>query len=322
VIARRFDPTSDRLQLTAYISPQFIHYLTPTTIFYRNSGVKVKVGLEGVEVKTAPLAAVVEGAISMEGNWTSTPSPATSYRLWSYDQFKNRNRFQVQLRMKTNPGLRTGTPLYLAGVKIGEVTKLEYDPQTEVVVASISVPKKYRKFFGRGAKIYLDQFQASIDGIRNVGAILTGGILHLFPSQTPPLKKYYRLTLINPPPTFTKPGIRVKLWTPGQRPISVGAPIYYKYVEVGKVEQVELNPDGGVVVTLFFPKKYHYLVRKGDKFSYLYPFKLTTHFLSLKLEVGTLPVILKGGIVLRDVNFSAPLAPAGTLFRLTPLPTD
>ncbi|MEO1941762.1 MAG: MlaD family protein, partial [Campylobacterales bacterium] len=137
-------------------------------------------------------------------------------------------------------------------------------------------------------------------------------IFKLIPSKVGKPARYFSLDSINPPPTHYERGVRFTLHTPGTRFIGVGAPLYYKSIPIGKVEKVELAKRGeGVDLKIFVPEKYRYLIRRGDQFKYFHPVKVESHFLNFKVEVGTLPTILLGGVQLVGVNFSEPILSSG-----------
>jgi len=319
VLNYTFNPQSNRVEIKAFIRKKYLPYLNSHALFYIKKGIKVKASLSGVKVDIPPAMGLIQGAIVLEGKYNPKAPIRESFPLLTSQQVENRKFFHIFLLLPKSYSLKEGSPLIYKGVKIGEVDNLTLDPQKGVVKASIKIPNRYRLYFHTGAKIYLEKFQASINGVRNTSALITGGELHLLPSLKGKFKEFYSLDAINPPPTHYKRGVRFILHTPGTQPVSVGAPLYYKYVEIGEVEKVYLSPkDEGVDVEIFVPEKYSYLIRKGDKFRYFHPFKFSAKFLKFKMEMGTLPTLLRGGFILQQVDYGTPKAKSGTTFTLQP----
>jgi paraquat-inducible protein B len=311
VLGVKWDPQLGAATIEAFIGKNFLPYLNSSTIFYRQQQIRASLSLSGVKVAVPPVEGLLKGAIGMEGN-RSLFSPVERYPLLSWEEYQNRNFFNIYIVAKKSYGVKVGAPLEYNGVKIGEVSKIELIPEGGEVLFQLKIPVKFKRYFRTGTKIYLTQFQASITGVRNGGALLTGGIFKLLPSKVGKPVRYFSLDSINPPPTYYQKGVRFTLHTPGTQSIGVGAPLYYRYIPIGKVERVELAKGGeGVDLEIFVPEKYRYLIRKGDRFAYFHPVKVESHFLNFKVEVGTLPTILLGGIQLKEVNFSAPTLSTG-----------
>jgi paraquat-inducible protein B len=150
---------ASRVVIQAFVRAPFDQYVRDDTSFWDASGVSVKLGTDGVQVKLESLRAVLLGGIAFETSTTSTEpisKPDHFFRLFkSFDQAKAAG-FGRQIELLSYfpgsvAGLSPGAEVTFRGLKIGEVSEVDlvYDPKTDKIV----VPVRYRIESGRVANI-------------------------------------------------------------------------------------------------------------------------------------------------------------------------
>jgi paraquat-inducible protein B len=202
--------------------------------------------------------------------------------------------FYISLEMDDSYDLRKTSKLYYKNHPIGEVVAITLDDNIQV---KIKVENKYKKMFGIGSKIYLQGMKFTMEKIQNISSAVLGDKLYLVPTYNNIFKNSFQLDSINPIDTKYKNGLRVKVIYNNSKNISVGTPLYYKFVEIGKVESVVLNHRTNKIEFLvFIADEYKQYIKNNSTF---YKTKLIDVDLGLfgsKVDIGTLKSLIKGGI--------------------------
>ena len=94
-------------------------------------------------------------------------------------------------------------------------------------------------------------------------------------------------------------GTIFKIEDPTASSVNVDAPVYYKNVQIGKVNKLDLSLDGSkVVVDCLIYNKYKKLIRKNSQFYDISGFEMKfSIFSGSKVESNTFTSLIKGGLV-------------------------
>ncbi|HEU4677895.1 MAG TPA: MlaD family protein, partial [Terrimicrobiaceae bacterium] len=85
--------------------------------------------------------------------------------------------------------------------------------------------------------------------------------------------------------------------------VTVGAPIYYRGIQAGQVEQKELSADGrSVHLTASIREPYNWLVRENTKFWDVSGLKASLGFFFIKVPTERLDSLIRGGIAFATPN--------------------
>jgi len=99
--------------------------------------------------------------------------------------------------------------------------------------------------------------------------------------------------------------------------MSVGAPVFYKRIEVGRIESKNLTPDGeAVVFDIFVEAPHHVRLASGSRFWSTSGFDVEIGTDGAKVHVESLVSILRGGIAFDSVAIGGPPVQDNQLFRL------
>ena len=216
--------------------------------FYRASPLQIEANLSGIKVDTSPASAWLAGGIKL----VQAPAGERIDRLYPSQELallgtRNAKPQRWLLRAEQADGVSIGSPVLYLGLEAGKVKGLKADDRGVEITLEIDAVyapllKQQPQFWKKAAidgKIRLDGVQVKMG---NLATLLRGGIEfdrlgtgrsshQLFDSKEQARTRVRTLTLT----AERNPGL------------GVGSPIRYRGVDIGKVEQIELDPSLGQV---------------------------------------------------------------------------
>lgn len=216
--------------------------------FYRAAPLQIEANLSGIKVDTSPVSAWLAGGIKL----VQAPAGERIDRLYPSQELallgtRNARPQRWLLRAEQADGVSIGSPVLYLGLEAGKVKGLKADDRGVEITLEIDAVyapllKQQPQFWKKAAidgKIRLDGVQVKMG---NLATLLRGGIEfdrlgtgrsshQLFDSKEQARTRVRTLTLT----AEHNPGL------------GVGSPIRYRGVDIGKVEQIELDPSLGQV---------------------------------------------------------------------------
>lgn len=216
--------------------------------FYRAAPLQIEANLSGIKVDTSPASAWLAGGIKL----VQAPAGERIDRLYPSQELallgtRNARPQHWLLRAEQADGVSIGSPVLYLGLEAGKVKGLKADDRGVEITLEIDAVyapllKQQLQFWKKAAidgKIRLDGVQVKMG---NLATLLRGGIEfdrlgtgrsshQLFDSKEQARTRVRTLTLT----AEHNPGL------------GVGSPIRYRGVDIGKVEQIELDPSLGQV---------------------------------------------------------------------------
>ncbi len=166
-------------------------------------------------------------------------------------------------------------------------------------------------------EFWLVRAQVGPRGISGLETVLSGVYIEASFSERPG-EPQTRFTALGDPPLTPadQPGLRIRLSAPNGGSIAVGAPVLFKQIAVGKIEAVELNDTGEVMVTAFINAPYNRWLTTATRFWNASGFSIELGTGGASLNVESLAALVQGGISFDTVTSGG--EPVGTnhLFRL------
>jgi paraquat-inducible protein B len=142
------DDMARHVAIHAFVRAPFDKFVHHDTMFWNASGLSVKLGAEGVDVRMESIKAVLLGGIAFEIKpRTTAPAAAVGhrFRLHANQEAARSSGFSHHVHFLSNfsgsvAGLAVGAEVTLHGLKIGEVTDvgLKFDPALGRIVAPVT----------------------------------------------------------------------------------------------------------------------------------------------------------------------------------------
>ena len=173
---------------------------------------------------------------------------------------------EITVTFEDGGGLRVGqTPLLYRGVSIGEVSGVKLSEDEKHAVVRIRLQKQAAEIAREGSRFWIVRPRASWGSFTGLSTVLTGPELAVIPGKPEAPRKTEFAGLENPPASV-EGGLNIVLRA--ERPkMRSGAPVYYRGVEVGTVQKLDLAPNAlsADVHVVIYPR-FASLVREGSAF--------------------------------------------------------
>ena len=211
----------------------------------------------------------------------------------------------VEVILDSASGLEEGkTPLKHKDVEIGTVETVGFTDGLKDVLASIRVGKEFAPYFDQSAQFWVVRPKVTTQGISGLETVLSGPYIEVaWDGEKGERKERYTALKDVPLSKPSDAGIRLRLRANDGGAMSVGAPVLYKRIEVGRIESKELSPDGQRVdFNIFINAPHDRLMTSGTRFWNLSGIAVEISTEGAKLKVDSLASLLQGGVSFDNVT--------------------
>ncbi|MEO3988314.1 PqiB family protein [Pseudocitrobacter cyperus] len=245
------------------IERRFTNLVKKGSRFWNVSGIKADVDLSGAKVQLESLTALVNGAIAFDSPENSEVAAQNDeYGLYE-DLAHSQRGVLVKLQLPSAQGLKAGsTPLLYQGLEVGQLTKLQLNPDSSVT-GEMTVDPSVVTLLRDKTRIELQEPKLSLENT-NLSMLLTGSTFALIPGEGEPRSEFNVLpaskTLLQQPDVLT-----LSLSAPESYGIDAGQPLILHGVKVGQVMERKLTRKG-VTFTIAVEPQYRELIHGDSKF--------------------------------------------------------
>jgi paraquat-inducible protein B len=225
---------------------------------------------------------------------------------------------KITIKFKDGSGLKTGqTPIKYRGVQVGEVTAVELSEDQLDVLVQARLRHSAASIAREGAVFWVVRPEVGLSNVAALGTVITGPEIGVLPGNGEPKSEFVGLE--SSPVALEREGLKIVLRSNHPGSLRSNSPVYYRGVEVGTVQDVQLGADATVVdINVFIKQRYAKLVRSGSKFWNVSGADVSFGLLrGIELKMESLRSLVAGGI-----NFATPNDPkakpvkSGTVFIL------
>jgi len=214
-------------------------------------------------------------------------------------------------------GLESGrTPVRYKDVEVGQITAVRLSPDRKRVLASVRLTRAAANFAVKDTRFWIVRPRAETRGVSGIDTLLSGTYVDVDAGRL--REAAIAFTGLETPPAVTKaePGARYVLHTSSLGSIEVGAPVYYRQVDVGRVTAISLDPDGkGVSIDVFVEAPYDRYVGTQTRWWNASGGQLWLDARGLSLDVQSVRAMLFGGVAFQPALGQASAA-TDTVFEL------
>lgn len=225
---------------------------------------------------------------------------------------------QITIKFKDGSGLKIGqTPVKYRGVPIGEVTAVELSKDQEHVRVKVRLQRSAAPVAREGSAFWIVRPEVGIGNITGLGTVITGPEIRVLPGAGEPRAEFVGLE--SAPVALERKGLKIVLRTRHLGSLKLNSPVYYRGVEVGAVQDLQLGADATTVdIHVFIRQRYANLVRSGSKFWNASGVAASAGlFRGVEIKIESLRSLVAGGIAFATPNDpQAKPAQDGTMFPL------
>lgn len=224
----------------------------------------------------------------------------------------------IRIMFDSAEGLTAGETLVkFRDFSVGVVESVELSSDLSEVAAHVRLDQASEQWIDADAKFWLVTARVGPQGITGLGTVLGGAYIEAdFDSVIGEPQTEFTALAQRPLTPAGQPGMRVTLRAPRGGSVSAGAPILFKSIAVGTVEQVELTEDGDVEITGFVDAPHHNRITTATRFWNASGISLELGVSGAMVNVESLASLLQGGIAFDTVTSGGEVVEPGHEFRL------
>ncbi|VXC77996.1 MCE family protein [Pseudomonas sp. 8Z] len=299
---------NSRVVLGVHIEPDYVHLVNTSTRFWNASGITLKGGLSGVEVKSESLQTLLSGGIAFE-----TPdlqAVRSDRQVQSFALHANRESAlqlgqQIRIRVADGDGLQPGTAVRYKGLDVGKVESLSLTDDLQAVMLNVRITQAVEQINREGTQFWVVKPELGLTRTANLGTLVSGQYIEVQPSSQKGARRTEFTALTSAPnQAVREDGLRLVLSAPRRGSIKPGVIVSYREVPVGKVVDFELGPTSDrVLVHVLIEPRYAPLVRSGSRFWNASGIGVDAGlFKGVKVRTESLEALLEGGIAFATPN--------------------
>ncbi|WP_432470876.1 MlaD family protein [Amphritea sp. HPY] len=299
------------------IDATYKHLVTDQSRFWNASGITAELNLQGVDLRTESIAALLDGGIAF-ANLNRPGNAAKPRQLFTLHPNAEKGLQQgptIKVSFAAGPDLSNGAEVRYKGLEMGRVEQVSLTGADGSIEATIALNQQGALLARRGSQFWIAEPAISLAGIDNPQALLFGNHIEALPGTGDPVTTFSGQPS---PPTRPQPaGLNIILETPQLGSIELGSLLYYRGIPVGKVTGYELS-ENKQKVELYanIQPRYSELVTHASRFWEISGFSAEFGLFSgLELKTDNLDSFVRGGIAFINPT-EAPAAAADSRFKL------
>lgn len=292
IIAKEF--IFEKVYFTAYIYDKFNYLVNKSSQFVINEALKVSYGASGLNIEVGSLYSALVGGVTIitPNKEAEKISKDEAYILYGKkDDLKNKEFFNINF-IDAN-GIEESMPIIFKGIEIGRITEVKLNK--DILNTKAFIYQEYKYLLTDKTKFFVEEPTFSIDGVKNLGNIIKGNYVSLEYK-----KGSYKdnFTAINKKDiNSSNNNIRIELLSENLNSITNKSKIYYKNIEIGRVENYALTPDlKNVKISISIDEKYKDLVNDNSLFYDMSSKLFEMKSLNLNINYSGIEPLLNGAI--------------------------
>lgn len=227
---------------------------------------------------------------------------------------------KINVSFKSADGLVAGkTTVRYKQVDIGVVRRIDLSEDRSHVIAQIELRKDASNFATKDARYWVVRPRVGTGGISGIDTLLSGAYIEVDGGNSK--EKATDFVGLDVPPVIPSdvPGKVFFLKADNLGSLDIGAPIYYRRINVGKITAFKLSEDGkDVELQTFIRAPYDKFVTKDARFWQASGVDVTLNASGFNLNTQSLASIVAGGVAFGYPEHAnaAPIAADRTSFKL------
>ncbi len=261
VVSKEFK--GEEVYASIYIYDKYNYLVNKSSKFIMNEALKVSYGASGLNIEVGSLYSAIIGGITVvttlkEDEKISKEDVQLLYS--SKDDLKKKIYFSLDFN---DAKIEEKTPILFKGIEIGKVTDIKLNE--DVLSTKAYVYEEYKYLLTKNSRFFVEEPSISFGGIKNLGNIIKGNYISLDYKDGEFSNKFFGVTKKDLKKSLNT--IKIDLVTDNLNSINERSKIYYKNIEIGRVDSYDLSNDyKSVKISILIDEKYKDLVNDNSKF--------------------------------------------------------
>lgn len=208
----------------------------------------------------------------------------------------------ITITFKSAEGLEAGkTKVRYKDVDIGTVQNISIARDRSHVIVTAEMSKQAKGLIVTDTRFWVVRPRVTLNSVTGLGTLLSGAFIGVDAGKSEESKSDFAGLDTPPPVTSDAPGRRFVLRAEDVGSLYVGAPLYYRRVQVGSVTGYTLDEDGkGVTVEIFVNEPNDRFVTTNARFWQASGIDVTLEGSGFKLNTESLISVVVGGIAFQS----------------------
>ncbi len=228
---------------------------------------------------------------------------------------------EITISFKDATGIVPGkTQIMARGIPVGLVTKVMPDLDNQRVKAVAQMDKDVVSHLVEDTLFWIVRPQLSASSVQGLDTILSGSYIGIQIGTSNKARREFDGLASSPPVSPETPGLHLQLTSDMLGSLQIGTGVYYRNIEIGRVQAYRLVEDDSVEIDLFIKPEFAHLVRTGSRFCNASGIQISGKLPNVKIQIESLASLIRGGILLyTPVQLQdSPVAVNGEVFALYP----
>jgi len=308
----------DQVVTRIRIKPSFVNKVKTSSRFYQLSGVTLEGGLDGISLKTVPLAAMISGGISFVSPDLSAPQVHLDHEFTLYPSEKKAAKSTVTVKKKglylslladEAGSLKEGSKIHYKKIPVGEIVSLGLT-ENDKIKCDLFIEPEFANKINQSSLFYeLESFnvEAGLDGFSmkaaSLSTIVNGGIAFTTPNKKAPrIKAKTIFNLYNSKADAlgkSKESTKTHFFTllgNEAGSLKIGSKIFFKGLEAGKIKALSLLENDQMKIEIELLEKFSKRVNQSTLFYLQDGISFEGGLDGIKFNTGSLATLLRSGI--------------------------
>ncbi len=226
----------------------------------------------------------------------------------------------ISVSFKDATGITPGeTALKFREITVGKVESVRFTDDLQQVLVNIRVDKDLAPYIDRDAQFWIVRPQVSAQGISRLDTVLTGAFIEGYWDDKLDEKLSHFQGLDKPPASLGQKGTRIVLSTDRSRGMMDGAPVTFRGIQVGQMQNLRLSEDDeSVLADVFIAAPHDRRLTTSSAFWDTSGFSVSLGAQGVSLNVNSLASVLQGGAEFATFTSGGQPVEDGHVFQLQP----
>ncbi|WP_231758414.1 PqiB family protein [Microbulbifer elongatus] len=318
----RLTEDASEVEIDLFIRRPYAHLVHRGSRFWNTSGISIHGGIQGVNVELESLASLIAGGVSFYTPESQRHSPqavdGNAFKL--YKSFAEADAgIPITLNFDRGVSLAEGsTEVIYQGIKVGEVSSVKANRSINGMSVKVLMDPTTDDLLSENTRFWLAP--PTLDFTSGVNDLLKGNRIEVDLRKGKRSVRTFEAASKPPQRDPRVPGLHLTLTARNTGSLQRGASVYYRQIEVGRVQGMALLPDGsGVEVYVVIDPPYAHLVNSDSRFWNVSGVRASASLEGIEVETDALLSVVRGGIAFGSGphhSKNAERARTGDSFRL------
>lgn len=265
-----------------------------------------------------PKATIVKNLQKKRSLSWITPAVALVIALVLFVQWQLQKGPVVTITFKNANGLTVDSPIMYRGAIVGRVEQLGLSSDNSNIVVTARLHASAASLAVEDSSWWIVHPEMTLDGFSGLETIVGPRYVQVSPGNGVPAFIFEGSLFPQ-----TKNGKTFAIATDTGGGIAVGAPVYYRGIQIGTITSIDLSSNASEVsIGFIIEKQYAPIIRENTKFWDVSGINFEASITGFKLHAGPIASLIKGGVSLATPSNFGDLAEKGHTFTLSEFDKD